>query len=581
MRNLLDQISASVEWVVAFRLTAVTQCATGGLAPELVFLLEPGARRPSDEFVVLTARGRYLAEADCRLRPGDHVTPALAPLVGDSVAHRYAPLLDSLPVGQADCVGVGALDGAEPVAMAVKIVDGLGAATAVFARAPTRCHYELLPAVGVRCQSVQTANGQTVVRFENRLPEHLLAGLVSGFARTHHCNLFFLRHGAIDAELEQGLLAAGEARLKLAVRVLQATAVRAGLDARAGGRAMTCLPPPPQAPFPYGDLVPLGLLLRALRRFPEDKAVDAGAQLVRRHLDRQRQGLLWSFHTGGLATATDTSLVLLGHGDPAAIQDLGRFADADGGILPQLSDEQGTPGRMRASPANAHWRQADFGTTCLVRWLRREAGLPYGVPLATLAARMDARSALFFANPYLVDWCLAEAVRDDPDAAAIRARLADEIAAGANEDFSFGSYDQAMSTALAILALAALGRRGRLLRAAQLRLLREVDGAEPAAPATPFYYTFVVAGAQDGRLPMPVQGRIAVAGELHDLHLLEDTYRIVTTAVVLMALAEPCDPAMLDLPSADRSPHGRYACRSAADYVRAYALPPYVGLTHG
>ena len=86
---LLDQISASVEWVVAFRLTAVTQCATGGLAPEaLVFLLEPGARRPSDEFVVLTARGRYLAEADCRLRPGDHVTPALAPLVGDSMAHR-------------------------------------------------------------------------------------------------------------------------------------------------------------------------------------------------------------------------------------------------------------------------------------------------------------------------------------------------------------------------------------------------------------------------------------------------------------------------------------------------------------
>ncbi len=306
MLDLLDQISASVEWVVAFRLTAVTQCATGGLAPELVFLLEPGARRPSDEFVVLTARGRYLAEADCRLRPGDHVTPALAPLVGDSVARRYAPLLDSLSMGEADCVGVGALDGAEPVAMAVKIVDGLGAATAVFARAPTRCHYELLPAVGVRCQDVQTANGQTVVRFENQLPEHLLAGLVSGFARTHHCNLFFLRHGAIDAELEQGLLAAGEARLKLAVRVLQATAVRAGLDARAGNRAMTCLPPPPQAPFPYGNLVPLGLLLRALRRFPEDKAVDAGAQLVRRHLDRQRQGLLWSFHTGGLATATDT-----------------------------------------------------------------------------------------------------------------------------------------------------------------------------------------------------------------------------------------------------------------------------------
>ena len=99
-----------------------------------------------------------------------------------------------------------------------------------------------------------------------------------------------------------------------------------------------------------------------------------------------------------------------------------------------------------------------------------------------------------------------------------------------------------MSTALAILALAALGRRGRLLRAAQLRLLREVDGAEPAAPATPFYYTFGVAETQDGRVPMPVQGRIAVARELHDLHLLEDSYRIVTTAVVLMAWPSPAIP---------------------------------------
>lgn len=580
MKALFEQFPAEIEWLVAFRLAPVVLDAAGGLTAELIFRLDPDLHQADDAFVVLTALGRYLVGFDGQARPGDAATPQLTAPGRANLAERHAELLAHLPVHRADCVGLGSIALGEPVAMVVEMVAGLGSATAAFARMPTCAHYELLPAVGVRRMDIENvAGGPTLVRFENRLPEHLLAGLVSGFARTHHCNLFFLRHGRIDAELEQGLLAAGEARLKLAVRLLQATAVRAGLEARTGGRAMICLPPPPQAPFPYGDLVPLGLLLRALSRFPEDKAVEAGAQLLRRHLDRHRQGALWSFHAGGLATATDSALILLGHGDPAGVRELDRFG-VEGGIVPQLSDEVERPGHMRAGPENVHWRQPDFATTCLVRWLRREAGLPDDLSFAALAQRFADRSGLFFANPYLVDWCLAEAVRDDPAAAGIRTRLGEEIAASANEDFSFGRYDVAFSTALAILALAALGRRGRLLRAAQLRLLQEVDGAAPAAPAIPFYYTFV-AGAPDGGLPVPVHRRIAVAGQLHDLHLLEDSYRIVTTGVLLLALSEACDPSLLDLPEPDRTPHPRYACRTVADYVRMHALPPYLRRTDG
>ena len=576
----LRAFPAEVEWLVAFRLAAILPDA-GSVPAEAIFLLEPGRLRPDDAYVVLTSRGRYLVDETGVPRPGDAMAPPLRPPApGAGLADHYAGPLGIVEAAAADCVGLGQTEGRGPVAMAVTIEAGRGAARAAFRHAPSCRHFELLPAVGVDPRGQETAGDWTVVRFENRLSEHLLAGLVSAFARTHHCNLFFLRHGEVDPQLEAGLIEAGEARLRVAVRVLQASAVRAGLDARAGGRAMTCLPPPPQAPFPYGDLVPLGILLRALRRFPDDKAVDAGAQLLRRHLDRHRQGALWSFHTGGLATATDSALILLGHGDPAGVRELDRFA-VDGGIVPQLSDEVDRPGHMRAGPENAHWRQPDFATTCLVRWLRREAGLPDDLPFADLAQRFADRSGLFFANPYLVDWCLAEAVRDDPAAAGIRTRLGEEIAASANEDFSFGRYDVAFSTALAILALAALGRRGRLLRAAQLRLLQEVDGATPAAPAIPFYYTFAVAGAQDGRLPMPVQRRIVVAGQLHDLHLLEDSYRIVTTAVLLLALSEPCDPSQLDLPEPDRTPHPRYACRSVADYVRMHALPPYLRRTDG
>ena len=575
MLDLLRAFPAEIEWLVAFRLGAILPHAAGAVPAEAIFLLESGRLRPDDAYAVLTASGRYLVDETGAARPGDAVAPPLhPPATGGGLADRHAELLAMVEAGSADCVGFGQAEGHGPVAMAVTIRDGTGSARAAFERPPSCRHFELLPAVGVDHLGHEAMGDRTLVRFENRLPEHLLAGVVSAFARTHHCNLFFLRHGEVDPQLEQGLIAAGEARLRLAVRVLQAQAVRAALDARGGDRAMTCLPPSPRAPFPYGDLVPLGLLLRALRRFPGDKAIDAGAQLLQRHLDRRRQGRLWSFHSGGLPTATDSALILLGHGDRDGIAALEEFA-VPGGILPQLADAEGTAGRMRAGPENAHWRQPDLATTCLVRWLQREAGLPVTVPLAAITAAPERRAGLYFANPYLIDWCLAEAVHDEPDAAPIRDRIAAEIAASANPDFSFGRYDVVLSTALAILALAALGRRGRLLRAAQLRLLREVDGATAGPPPRPFYYTFAAGGAAD-RLPMPVQGRIAVAGQLHDLHLLEDTYRHLTVAVLLLALDQPCDPAVADLPPPERTPHARYACATAVDYVREHALPRYL-----
>ena len=137
-----------------------------------------------------------------------------------------------------------------------------------------------------------------MVRFENRLPEHLLAGLVSGFARTHHCNRFFLRHGAIDAKLEQGLLAAGEARLKLAVRVLQATAVRAGLDARAGNRAMTCCRRPRRRRFPTATSSLLACCCARSAAFP-----------------RTRRSM--PAHSSFGATSTASGRVCCGHSIPA------------------------------------------------------------------------------------------------------------------------------------------------------------------------------------------------------------------------------------------------------------------------
>ena len=88
---------------------------------------------------------------------------------------------------------------------------------------------------------------------------------------------------------------------------------------------LICRPPPPVEPFAYGDLVPLGFLLRAVN-------VDAyGAPAVSRDLEDllrgRRQGLLWPYHTGTLVTCIDSALVLQEFRDPAGVEALEIFVD--------------------------------------------------------------------------------------------------------------------------------------------------------------------------------------------------------------------------------------------------------------
>ena len=172
---------------------------------------------------------------------------------------------------------------------------------------------------------------------------------------------------------------------------------------------LICRPPPPAEPFAYGDLVPLGFLLRA---------VDVGAPAassVRRGLEdllgSRRQGLLWPYHSGTLVTCIDSALVLQGFRDPAGVEALETFADGRGGYLPQLCSEEPERGKMVVTPRNRHWCQPEYGTTCLVTALRAEAGLECKTSVGYLAEGFENRGGLYFANPYMVDWALAWALQ--------------------------------------------------------------------------------------------------------------------------------------------------------------------------
>ena len=151
--------------------------------------------------------------------------------------------------------------------------------------------------------------------------------------------------------------------------------------------ALTCIPPPPAPSVPYGNVVPLGLALRALSLDPCADAMKTSADL-RLLLDQMRRGLLWPFQSGGLVTATDSGLVLLGYRDPHAVEALESFADGDKGYVPQLYSSDPIENHMPVSDFNRHWRQPDYGTTCLVLALRRETGLPLDSRLRRVLQRI-------------------------------------------------------------------------------------------------------------------------------------------------------------------------------------------------
>jgi hypothetical protein len=378
-------------------------------------------------------------------------------------------------------------------------------------------------------------------------------------------------------------LSAEERRLDLARKRGREAVESLAREACLTSLPLTCRPPPPAEPFDYGDLVPLGFLLRTIA------ANTYGTSPVRQGLEAllrvKRQGLLWPYHTGTLVTCIDSALILQGFDDPIGVEALEIFADGRGGYLPQLCSEEPERGKMVVTPRNRHWCQPEYGTTCLVTALRAQNGLGRKTAVEYLERRFENRGGLYFANPYMVDWALAWALRGTASATGLRGRLAAEVLASMNDDGSFGRYDIPMSTALAILALVSLSAGEEAVHRARLRLadLMMADGRWP--PGIPFYSSVTIPRERlpGGVLTRLILGRrdeqlVWLPDAVHAISLYEDRHRVISTSLAVLALTQPCPPVGGDaaLPTGDRNGcHARYRCEEHPEYIANFALPPY------
>lgn len=596
--EILRLLPESLEWMVLFNLSAIGKL-TDANTIRAMYHLPPETPLEPYSHVVLTSQGRFLAaqnglklvEAESgEIWDGDR-TPA-------SLANRYSQRLSLVPVDAADCLGLAEEQPFPPVLLHLRLEGDCGQAQAIFEREPCFDHYELLQAVGVKFLGGEEKEDYYLARFQNRLPIHIHAGILSHFSRTAHCNIFFFRHGNIDAFIESGLLQASQVRVAWSKQRCFTGLAKLAVTACQKSLSMTCQPPAPEKPFPYGDLVPLGFVLRSLNQALQEgdapPELVAAQQQLQSHLLGQRQGELWAFHSHRLITATDSALVLLGLHEPASVEALEQFADGQGGYYPQLWSEAEEPGRMVVDDSCRHWCQSDYATTCLVRWLRREVGLIEKTPIEYLIDGFEQRSGLYFANPYLVDWVLAEAIRKDGQAAPLRDRLLNEVMASLNSDYSFGQYDVALSTALGILTLGALGVSDRTIRAVQLRLMELLNYPPQKTPAIPFYSSLKASETAPEHSQAAVLNEFfnrsqssqkqirTIAGQLHGISLYLDTYQMISTALIALALAQSCDATndatkrKLNWQTDMDECHPRYRCRDHSEYIAKFALPPYL-----
>ncbi len=611
--RILKLLPNSVEWMVLFNLLTVGKITNHDTIRAMYHL-------PSDipldpySHAVLTDQGHFLATLEGnKLVNADTLEILETDLSPHALSDRYAHRLKLVTPDDADCLGLAEMAPFSPVLLHLRLEGQVGKAQAIFDREPSFEHYELLQSVGVKFLAGEYRDDYYLAYFQNRLPIHIHAGILSHFSRTAHCNVFFFRHGDIDSPLEAGLLSAAQVRVTFSKeRCLKALSQLADRACETS-LSMTCQPPAPNASFPYGDLVPLGFVLRALKA--EITSGRASEELVsahdrlEQHVMHQQEDHLWAFHNQRLITATDSSLVLLGLSEPRSVAELERFNNGQGGYYPQLWSEMKQSGRMTIDSQCQHWCQPDYATTCVVRGLRQAAGLAESTSIETLTTGFDTRSGLYFANPYLVDWVLAETLRsqtqadvtiDAPDfkTIALGDQVGSEVLNSMNPDFSFGRFDLAMSTALGILTLSALGVSDRTIRVAQLRLMELLmDTMQPGSkvlPSIPFYSTLRIGEEtpNEERIAMQLneffnrgpqhQKQVrTIADQLHQISLYADTHQMISTSLYALALSQPCDPTQrahfqgwkthqpMDF-------HPRYRCSDHSEYITKFALPPYL-----
>lgn len=568
IEDILKHLPDSISWLVLFEIEGFKAVATEEVMIDMYFLNKDVNLKEFD-YVVLTSEGRYLSKPnEIGFIHGETLEPYN--FTGENnLYNAYSDLLSDYDVNGAQSFAVAEDPEFGKVLLYIQLKDGLAHSEGLFKNPPTQEMYELLQAVGVRYVGGKQHKESFRAQFLNRLSTHIMSGTINDYSRTDNCNVFFFRHGRIDAFLKDGLFTAAQRRIAITLEKVKKELASVAERSLKEKLSMSWLPPQGDEKFPFGDLVAKGFVNRALKTVGETEVQPK----VEADLFTKKLRGLWTFETDDLETSTDSVLVLQSVEDAAAARQLDQFFDGKHGLYPQLWAGDPKPGEMIYDPRKRHWCQADIATTAYAVGLQKKHGLDVKPEVVDFVLNsFDQRSDLYFANPYMIDWIYAQTLMQLEGTEALRAQLRSELQNSLNADFSFGQYDKVLSSAFGVMALLELGYNGNVISALQLYIINHYY-QDKNGRNVPFYSSLI---NDDGR----TEGRtVKVNDYVIDLSLHEDTHDMIYLSMVAMALNHQVSADDLTENTQDyiNAPsHPRYVCSTVKDYVEQFALKPYM-----
>lgn len=566
--DILKNLPDSISWLVLFEIEGFKSVANEEVMVDMYFL-NKDVTLSEFNYVILTNEGRYLSKANVQgFIHGETLEP-YSYNGEDNLYSAYSELLVDYKVNDAQSFAVAEDPEFGKVLLYIQLKDGLAYSEGLFKNPPTQEMYEFLQAVGVRYVGGQQHDESFRAQFVNQLSTHIMSGTINDYSRTDNCNVFFFRHGRIDAFLKDGLFTAAQKRIAITLNRVKDDLKQVAHSCMNEKLSMTWLPPQGNETFPFGDLVPKGFVNRALKNVGETQIQ---SKLEADIFNKKLRGL-WTFETDDLETSTDSVLVLQSVKDENAARQLDQFFDGKNGLYPQLWATEPKPGEMVYDPRKRHWCQADIATTAYAIALQKKNGLEVATEMVDFVIdSFDQRSDLYFANPYMIDWIYAQTLTQLEGTQDLQAKLKYELLNSLNEDYSFGQFDKVLSSAFGVLALLELGYEGNVISALQLHIINHYY-QEKNGKNIPFYSSLINDEEK-------TEGRtVKVNDFVLDLSLHEDSHDMIYVSIVAMALNHQILPENLKentLEFIENEPHGRYASSTIQNYVEQYALKPYM-----
>lgn len=535
--EVLNYLPATIEVFVYHDIDAYKQFFSPQIIFEMFFLSEQIPIN-SLQGIVLSDEGTFIVLDGAVYKNGslmEKQTPSMTDKIGNLTRTFFGDITPIHTLGFADNHST-KINSSSFLCVSVN-ENGIGNAQAIFSVLPSTKNYDLLETIGVFYHGYTKIGEYYHLNFTNDIQTHVEAGQLMNFTHTQMCIEFFINGAELapnsEVSLRKVIRSRAEVSALLGANYLSDRIMRDDLSISpiiAKNISM--------GTYTYfGNVAPYGIVAKALAQWHLNYSL-LQAWLI----DHQQYGL-WGYHSGFVNTsvvtsgtndtaevdAIDSCLVFEGLFNASSIQLLDMYRRPSGGFLAQLNDTEG-PYSMNSSAQIWFWCQEDYGVTASAYYFLNNISLSNSSTLEYLKNNFHERASMWLANPYYIEYLTARALKNQSGTDSYLQNITQKIVNETNPDGTWGHFDKALSTALAVLTLKELNYTGIELDRGLFNLMK-MQQSEGYWSGSNIFFSALDRGAS------ALNSSIEINGAYFDYILYEDINPIITSSYCVLALS--------------------------------------------